>query len=65
MKEKEALEELTIENLMEHCKKQCKLNKGSKRGYEHYIFLQLLKDTYKKDIEDYIIEYSLILKGEL
>ena len=65
MNEQEALQELNREKLIEHCKKQCEINKGSKRGYEHYIFLQLLRDAYEEDIEDYIIDYSLILKGEL
>lgn len=65
MTEQEALQELTIERLIEHCIDQCSRFKGSKKGYEHYIFMQLLKETYERDIEDYIIDYSLIVKGEL
>lgn len=65
MNEEQALQELSLDKLIEHCKKQGKLQKGSKMGYEHYIFLQLLKDAYDRDIEDYIIDYSLIVKGEL
>lgn len=65
MNEQQALQELSLDNLIEHCKKQCKLHQVSKRGYEHYIFLQLLENAYDRDIEDYIIDYSLILKGEL
>lgn len=65
MNEEQALQELNLDKLIEHCKKQCKLHKGSKMGYEHYIFLQLLENAYDRDIEDYIIDYSLIIKGEL
>lgn len=65
MNEQQALQELSLDNLIEHCKKQCELHQGSKRGYEHYIFLQLLENAYDRDIEDYIIDYSLILKREL
>lgn len=62
MTKEEALNELTIKNLIEHCLTECMLNKGNERGYEHYIFMQLLKETYDKQIEDYIIDYSLIVK---
>lgn len=62
MTEEEALNELTIKNLIEHCLTECMLNKGNKRGYEHYIFMQLLKEAYDRNIEDYIIDYSLIVK---
>lgn len=65
MNEEQALQELSLDKLIEHCEKQCKLYKGTKMGYEHYIFLQLLKNAYDRDIEDYIIDYSLIIKGEL
>lgn len=65
MNEEQALQKLSLDKLIEHCKKQCKLHKGSKMGYEHYIFLQLLENAYDRDIEDYIIDYSLIIKGEL
>lgn len=58
--EKEALDELTIENLMEHCLDQCSRHKNSKIGYEHYILLRLLKETNRKFIEDCIIDYSYI-----
>ena len=64
MKEELALRELTIENLLKHCINQCTIHKGSKLGYEHYIFMQLLKESYARNIEDYIIDYSLICKGE-
>lgn len=60
MEEKEALEKLTIENLMEHCLSQCSRHKNSKIGYEHYIFLRLLKETNSRFIEDCIIDYSYI-----
>lgn len=65
MNEEEALKELTIENLLDHCIKQCAIHQGSKLGYEHYIFMQLLKESYARNIEDYIIDYSLICKVEL
>lgn len=65
MNEKQALQELSLDKLIEHCKKQCKLHKDSKMGYEHYVFLKLLEDAYDRDIEDHIIDYSLIIKGEL
>lgn len=65
MTEEEAIKELTIEKLLDHCITQCSRHKGSKLGYEHYIFMQLLKETYERNIEDYIIDYSLICKGEL
>lgn len=65
MNEELALRELTIENLLDHCIKQCAIHKGSKLGYEHYIFMQLLKESYARNIEDYIIDYSLICKEEL
>ena len=63
--EQEALEQLTIEELMEHCANQCRKFPNKKAGYEHYIFLQLLKNAYPRDIEDYIIDYSLMCGGEL
>lgn len=56
MEEQKALEELTIENLMEHCLSQCSKHKNSKIGYEHYIFLRLLKETNSRFIEDCIID---------
>lgn len=65
MNEKEALKELTTERLLDHCIKQCAIHKDSKLGYEHYIFMRLLEVTYERNIEDYIIDYSLICKGEL
>ena len=58
MEEKEALKSLTIENLIEHCLSQCSRHKNSKIGYEHYIFLCLLKETNSIFIEDCIIDYS-------
>lgn len=48
MTEKEALKELTLKKLIDHCKKQCSIHKNSKLGYEHYIFLQLLKESYPR-----------------
>ena len=65
MNEEEAFKHFTLDNLIAHCIKQCKANRGNKRGYEHYIFLQLLLNAYERDIEDYVIDYSLIQKGEL
>lgn len=62
MTEEEALNELTIKNLISHCLTQCVLHKGSKKGYEHYIFMQLLKEAHDRNIQDYIIDYSLIVK---
>lgn len=62
MTKEEALKELTIAKLIQHCLNECILNKGNKRGYEHYIFMQLLKEAYDRQIEDYIIDYSLIVK---
>lgn len=58
----EPLRDLTIENLMEHCIKQCRKHKASKIGYEHYIFLQCLKELNKRDLEDFIIDYEIICK---
>ena len=63
--EKEAIEQLTITELMEHCMGQCRRFPNKRMGYEHYIFLQLLKNAYPRDIEDYIIDYSLMCGGEL
>lgn len=60
MEEKEAIKELTIENLKKHCSSQCLKHKNSKIGYEHYIFLCLLKETNSRFIEDCIIDYSYI-----
>lgn len=65
MNETEALKELTREKLINHCIKQCKNHKDNKIGYEHYIFLQLLKESNFRFIEDCIIDYYLICKGEL
>lgn len=62
MSESEALKEINLSSLMNHCIEQCAKHKDSKIGYEHYIFLQLLKEAYARDIEDYIIDYSLIIK---
>ena len=64
MNEELARSELTIEKLLKHCINQCAIHKDSKLGYEHYIFMQLLKESYARSIEDYIIDYSLICKGE-
>lgn len=63
--EQEALKQLTITELMDHCIDQCKRFPDKRIGYEHYIFLQLLKNAYPRDIENYIIDYSLICKREL
>ena len=63
--EREAIEQLTIKKLMKHCMVQCRKFPNKRAGYEHYIFLQLLKNAYPRDIEDYIIDYSLICRGEL
>lgn len=63
--EKEAIKQLTIKELMKHCMEQCRKFPNKRAGYEHYIFLQLLKNTYPRDIEDYIIDYSLMCRGEL
>lgn len=65
MDEQTALQELSLDKLIEHCKKQCSIHKNSKIGYEHYIFLQLLENAYSRDIEDYITDYSLICKEVL
>lgn len=65
MTEEEALKELTLKKLIDHCKKQCAIHKDSKLGYEHYIFLQLLNESYPRDIEDMVIDYSLIIEGKL
>lgn len=65
MNEEEALKELKIENLLYHCVKQCAIHKGQKLGYEHYIFMRLLQYSDARKIKNYIIDYSLICKGEL
>ena len=65
MTEIEALQEITLDKLTEHCYKQCKKHKNTKYGYEHYVFLKLLDETYEKQIQDYLIDYSLICNGEL
>lgn len=63
MEEKEALEKLTIENLMEHCLSQCSRHKNSKIGYEHYIFLRLLAVPVLVDGKP-IVKIELIEGGE-
>ena len=63
--EQEALEQLTIKELMKHCENQCRKFPNKKIGYEHYVFLQLLKNAYPRDIEDCIIDYSLMCEGKL
>lgn len=65
MTKEEVLKELTLKKLIDHCTKQCTIHKDSKLGYEHYIFLQLLNKSYPRDIEDMIIDYSLIIEGKL
>lgn len=65
MTAREALKELTLKKLINHCTKQCAIHKDSKLGYEHYIFLQLLNNSYPRDIEDMVIDYSLIIEGKL
>lgn len=65
MNEEQALKELSLDKLIEHCKKQCKLYRGQKRGYEHYIFLRLLKNSCFDYIDDAIIDYYLMCNGEL
>ena len=59
MTEEEALNELTLKKLINHCKKQCAIHKDSKLGYEHYIFLQLLNKSYPRDIEDMVIDREI------
>lgn len=65
MTEQEAIQNLNLDSLRDHCERQCLRHKDTKLGYEHYIFLRLLRDAYERDIEDYITEYYLIMKGEL
>ena len=65
MTELEALRDLSLDKLIEHCYKQCKKHKNTKIGYEHFVYLRLLDEAYERQIEDYLVEYSLICKGEL
>lgn len=65
MTEQEAIQTLKLDNLRDHCERQCLRHKDSQLGYEHYIFLRLLREACERDIEDYITEYYLIMKGEL
>lgn len=65
MTEQEAREALSLDKLIDHCERQCLKHKDSQLGYEHYIFLRLLREAYEQDIEDHIIDYYLIMKGEL
>ena len=65
MTEQKIQEVLSLYKLKDHCERQCLRHKDSQLGYEHYIFLRLLRDAYERDIEDYITDYYLIMKGEL
>lgn len=65
MTEQKAQEALSLDKLKDHCERQCLKYGDSQLGYEHYIFLRLLREVYTQDIEDYITEYYLIMKGEL
>lgn len=65
MTEQEAIQILNLDNLRDHCEEQCLRHKDTKLGYEHYIFLRLLRNAYEQEIKDYITDYYLIMKGEL
>jgi hypothetical protein len=65
MTEQKVQEVLSLDNLKDHCERQCLRYKDSQLGYEHYIFLCLLRNAYERDIEDYITDYYLIMEGEL
>jgi hypothetical protein len=65
MTEQEAIQVFNLDSLRDHCEEQCLMHKDTKLGYEHYIFLRLLRNAYEQEIKDYITDYYLIMKGEL
>lgn len=65
MTEQKSQEILSLDKLKDHCERQCLRHKDSQLGYEHYIFLRLLREANDRDVEDYITDYYLIMKEKL
>lgn len=50
--------------MMEHCLRQMRRNPMSREGFEHYVFLQLLKKCSEEEYKKIAIDYLLIIKEE-
>lgn len=55
-------EEVTIKSLIEHCLREVALRPNTKRSFEHYVFLECLKNISEEEFTRIKEQYNYITK---